>query len=165
MSPRLSFLSREICHIAIMQAVDTELVSEKIGKVMADDFFTALAAFLFGRCLAGTIKRFDADYLAGSICSGVFVIFGIFWTGRAVQRLLTAKYTTSETAKRSARQLVAYCIAFVASSATFGLEVMGGWRQSSDGFYSFSAGILGIITCAWFLNVYRGARRLTSALV
>jgi len=152
-------------HVATMQAPYTESVNEKIGKIMADAFFTALVAFLFGLCLTGTIKRFDGDYLAGSICFGALVIFGIFWTRRAVQRLLTAKYTTSETAKRSARQLVAYCIAFVASSATFGLEVMGAWRYSSDGFYSFSAVIFGIITCVWFFNVYRGARRLTSTLV
>jgi hypothetical protein len=148
-------------YIAIMKAAYRESVNEKIGKVMADAFFTSLVAFFFGLCVAGTIKRFDGEYFAGSICTGALVIFGIFWTRRAVRRVLTAKYTTSETAKRSARQLVAYCIAFVASTATFGLEVMAA-LHSPDGFYSFSAVMFGIIACVSFFNVYRGARRLTS---
>src|SRR5271156_1537329 len=106
-------------HVATMQAPYTESVDEKIGKIMADAFFTALVAFLFGLSLTGTITRFDGDYIAGSICFGALVIFGIFWTRRAVQRLLTAKYTTSEMAKRGARQLVLFCVCFAVNSVTF----------------------------------------------
>ena len=160
----LLFLLHEMYHVAIMQAEYTESVNENIRKVMAHAFFTALVAFAFGLCLAGAMKRFDGPFLGSALLLGTFVILGIFWTQRAVRRVLTPKYTTSETAKRSARQLVAYCVAFVASSATFGLEVMGVWRYSSDRYYSFSAVVFGIITCVWFFNVYRGARRLTSDL-
>jgi hypothetical protein len=152
-------------HVAIMQPAYTELINEKVSKVMADAFYTAIAGFLFGVCLAGTIKKVDGFPLVSAVCSGAFVIFGVCWTWRAVQRLLTAKYTTSDTAKRSARQLVAYCIVFVVSSVTFGIEVMAALRISSDGFYLFSAVFWGFLTCIWFYNLRRGARRLTSALV
>jgi hypothetical protein len=160
----LLFLLHEMYHVAIMQAEYTESVNENIRKVMAHAFFTALVAFAFGLCLAGAMKRFDGPFLGSAVLLGTFVILGIFWTQRAVRRVLTPKYTTSETAKRSARNLVAYCIAFVASTATFGLEMMAA-LHSPDGFYSFSAVMFGIITCVSFFNVYRGARRLTSDLV
>lgn len=151
-------------HIVIMQAVYTESVNEKIGKVMADAFYAALAAFIFGICLAGIIKRLGGAFLGGAVCSGAFVIFGLYWTWRAVQRLLTAKYTTSDTAKPSARQLMGYCVAFAFASVSFGLEVMAA-LHSSDGFYTYSAFAWGIISCILFYGVYRQARRLTSALV
>jgi multisubunit Na+/H+ antiporter MnhB subunit len=151
-------------HIAIMHATRIESVKEKVGKVMADAFYTALAAFIFGMCVAGIIKRFDGAFLGGAVCSGAFVIFGLYWTWRAVQRLLTAKYTTSDTAKRGARQLVGYCVAFAFASVSFGLEVMAA-LHSSDGYYTFSAFALGILSCIWFYGVHRQARRLISALV
>src|SRR5271154_86609 len=115
-SARLSFLPRGMYHIAIMQAVYTESVNDKIGKVMADAFYTALAAFLLGVCLAGIIKRLDGAFLGGAVCSGAFVVFGLYWTLRAVHRLLTEKYTPSHTAKRSGRQLMGYCVAFAFAS-------------------------------------------------
>jgi len=160
----LLFWARGMYHIAIMQASYTESVNDKIGKAMADAFYTALAAFLFGMCLAGIMKRLDGAFLGGAVCSGAFVIFGLYWTWRAVQRLLTAKYATSETAKRSVRQLMGYCVAFAFASLSFGLEVMAA-LHSSDGFYAYSAFAWGIISCIWFYGVYRQARRLTSALV
>jgi hypothetical protein len=147
-----------------MQAAYPQSVSEKIGKVMADAFYTALAAFVFGVCVAGTIKRMEGAFFGGTIFSGGFVIFGVLWTRHAIGRLLTAKYTTSEAAKRSARQLVGYCVAFAMTSFSFGLEVMGALR-SSDAYYTFSAFAWGIISCIWFYGIYRQAKRLTSALV
>ncbi len=147
-----------------MQSAYTESVNEKIGKVMADAYYTALAAFLCGLCLTGTIKRFDGPYLAATVCMGAFVLFGVRWTQRAVRRLLTAGYTTSEAAKRSARQLVGYCVVFAINSLTFGSEVMAA-LHSSDGFYSYNALLWGILSCVWFYSVRRQAGRLTSALV
>jgi hypothetical protein len=151
-------------HIAIMQAAYAESVNDKIGKVMADAVFTALVAFLFGVFLAGTIKKIDGFPLAATVFCGASAIFGIFWTRRAVQRLLTAKYTTSEMAKRGARQLVLFCVCFAVNSVTFGFAVMAA-LHSSDGFYAFSACWWGTLSCVWFYCVHREARRLTSALV
>jgi hypothetical protein len=148
-----------------MQAAYTESLNEKIGKVMPDTFFTALVAFLFGVFFVGTMKKIDGFPLAGTVFCGSFAIFGVFWTRRAVQRLLTAKYTTSGTAKRSARQLVKFCLGFALNSVSFGLYVMDAWHYSSDGYYLFSAFVLGILSCALFYGVRREARRLTSALV
>jgi hypothetical protein len=152
-------------HAGIMHAAYTGSVNEKIGKVMADAVFTALVAFLFGVFLAGTIKKIDGVPVAATVFCGASAIFGIFWTRRALQRLLTVKYTMSETAKRSARQLAVFCFSFAVNSVTFGLEVMGAVHYSSDGFYLFSACVLGILTCVWFYCVHQQARRLTSALV
>jgi hypothetical protein len=152
-------------HVAIMHAGYIESVNEKIGKVMADAFFTALLAFVFGVFLAGTIKKIDGFPLAETVLCGAFAIFGMFWTRRAVQRLLTAKYTTSEIAKRNARQLVVFCLSFAVNSVSFGLYVMAALHHSSDGFYLFSAFVFGILSCVWFYCVHRQAIRLTSALV
>jgi hypothetical protein len=163
-SVKLLFSARGMYHIAIVQAGYIESVNERVGKVMADAFYTALVAFIFGMCLAGVIKRFDGTFLGAAVCSGVFVIFGVFLTWRAVQRLLTAKYTTSDAAKRSAGQLMAYCVALAFASVIFGLEVIAA-LHSSDGFYTFSAFAWGGISCIWFYGVYRQGRRLTSALV
>ena len=151
--------------IAIMQPRYTESVSEKIGKAMADAYYTALAAFLCGLCLAGTIKRFDGPYLAATMCTGAFVLFGVFWTQRAVRRLLSAKYTTSETAKPSARQLVGFTIGFAVNSVTLGVAVKAATLHPSDGFYPFEIFVFAILCCVWFYCVHREARRLTSALV
>ena len=141
-----------------MQTAYPESVNEKIGKVMADAFFTALAAFLFGVCLAGTKKHDDGFSLLGTVFWGALPIFGMFWTRRAVRSVLSAKYTTSEMAKRSARQLVLFCLCFALNSVAFGLELVGAIRYSSDGLYLFSACFLGILTFVWFFCVHRDAR-------
>jgi hypothetical protein len=163
-SGKIPFSPRGMYHSGIMQAAYTESVQEKISKALADAYYTALAAFLCGLCLTGTIKRFDGPYLAATLCTGAFALFGVFWTQRAVRRLLTAKYTTSDAAKRSARQLVAYCVTFAVTSLTFGSEVMAA-LHSPDGFYAFSALCWGAASCVWIYCVHRGARRLTTALV
>jgi hypothetical protein len=165
LSRDFSFALRRAYHLAPMQTAYPESVNEKIGKVMTGAFFTALAAFSFGVYLAGTIRHVDGFYLVGTVFWGALPIFGMSWTRRAVPSLLTAKYTTSEMAKRSARQLVLFCLCFALNSVTFGLEVMGAIRYSSDGFYLFSACFLGILTCVWFFCVHGEARRLTSTLV
>jgi hypothetical protein len=165
LSRDVSFALHRTYRLATIQTAYAESVNEKIGKVMTDAFFAALAAFLFGVCLAGTIKHVDGFYLVGTAFWGALPIFGMFWTRRAVRSLLTAKYTTSEMAKRSARQLVLFCLCFALNSVTFGLEVMAAIRYSSDGLYLFSACFLGILTWVWFFRVHGEARRLTTALV
>jgi hypothetical protein len=161
----LLFLPLGMYPIAIVQAAYTESVSEKISKAMADAFYTALAAFLIGVCLAGSMKRIDGFPMAGAVFCGAFAIFEIVWTRRAVQRLLTAKYTTSEAANRSARQLLLFCVGFASNSATFGAAVMRAGHGSYGGSYSFSKFVFAIVTCVSFFSVHREARRLTSALV
>jgi hypothetical protein len=75
--------------------------------------WTALAAFVFGLCLGRTlITQFDSLYSTGIVLSGALLIFVLIRTRRAVRPLATAKHTTSETAKKSARQFLASCIFF-----------------------------------------------------
>jgi hypothetical protein len=151
-------------HIARMHAAYIESVNEKIGKVMADAMCATLATCLFGFCLGGT-KNFDGASLAGTVFLGAFVIFGVLWTGRAVRRLLSAKYTTSEFAQQSARQLVLCCLCFAMSVATFGIAVKAAMLHPTDGFYPFHVLVVGSLACVQFYAVYREAKRLTSALV
>jgi hypothetical protein len=148
-----------------MLAANLEAVKGEIGKVMAPAFLAALAAFLSGLCLSGSIKQFHSPFFSISVFCGAFTIFVIFWTRRTVRGLITAKYSTSKTAKRSARQYVAFCICFALNSFTFGLDAAAPIRISSDGFSSYSAVFFGVLTCIWALCVRREARRLTSALV
>jgi hypothetical protein len=152
-------------HIAIVQATYLESESQRIGKVMADAFYSALAAFVIGVCLGGTMKEFDGGSLAGTVFLGAFVIFAVFWTRRAVRRLLSAKYTTSEFAKRSGRQWVLFCLCFTMSAAAFGIAVKAVTLHPSDGFYPFPVLVFGSLACVQFYAVYREARRLTSALL
>jgi hypothetical protein len=80
---------------------------------MVDAFWAALMAFVFGLRLGHTLKKhFDSLYFPGMVLSGALLIFALFWTSRAVRPLATAKHTTSETAKKSARQFLASCIFF-----------------------------------------------------
>ena len=74
----LLFLRGEMYRVAIMQAAFTESVQVKIGKVMADGFFTALAAPLFGVCLAGNIKHVDGFPLDGTVFWAALPILGMF---------------------------------------------------------------------------------------
>ncbi|MFZ1974099.1 MAG: hypothetical protein WAU89_14735 [Candidatus Acidiferrales bacterium] len=74
----------------MMQTAHQQPLSDKIGKVMANAFYTALAAFFLGVCLAGTIRRFDARYFSGALFCGLLVAFAAFRISGAVQRVLPA---------------------------------------------------------------------------
>jgi len=103
------------------------------GKLLVDAIWAALAAFVLGLCLGHTfIKQFDSLYLTGTVLSGALLIFVLFWTRRAVRPLATAKHSTSEAAKTSARQFLASCIVFSMISATFGIAVSGIVWYASD---------------------------------
>jgi hypothetical protein len=141
-----------------------DAVEKKGGKVMADAFYTALAAFIFGMYLARTIKQYDRLKLAGCVFLGAFVIFGVFWTRHAVRRLTSARFTTSASVKRSARQVVVFCIAVAATSLTLGLEVKV-MLNSPDNYYVFSSVSYGLMTALWVFCFHREVKRLTSFLV
>jgi|GEM_PF-1871345 hypothetical protein len=149
----------------IMPAANPEAVSEKWGKVTADAFYAAFSAFLFGVCLAGTIRQFDSLYFSGALVCGAFAILAVWRTQHAIRRLTTAKYTTSDSARRSARQLSLFCICFAVSSMTFGAEMTAAVRNSSDVYYSYGAVFWALISGVWIFCVRREARRLASALV
>jgi hypothetical protein len=70
-----------------------------------------LRPLCFGLCLGRTlITQFDSIYSTGIVLPGALLIFVLIRTSRAVRPLATAKHTTSETAKKSARQFLAACI-------------------------------------------------------
>jgi len=56
------------------------------------------------------ITQFDSLYSTGIVLSGALLILVLIRTSRAVRPLAAAKHTTSETAKKSARQFLAACI-------------------------------------------------------
>jgi hypothetical protein len=152
-------------HSATMQTAYQQSVREKIGKVMADAFYTALAAFLLGLCVAGAIKRFDTGYFAGAVFCGPLVAFAAFRTRGAIQRLLTAKYTLSETAKKNASQVKLWCFLLAAYSFLCGHELMASFIRSNDSFYPFAAFFFyGALTALSIYLLRREARLLTSAL-
>jgi hypothetical protein len=75
---KLLNLARGMYPIAIVQETYSEPVSQKIGNLMADAFYSALAAFVIGFYLGGTMTEFDGGSLAGTVFLGAFVIFGVF---------------------------------------------------------------------------------------
>jgi hypothetical protein len=135
------------------------------GKLLVDAFGTALLAFVFGLCLGRSlIKRFDSLYFTGMVLSGALLIFALLWTRRAIRPLATAKHSTSETAKRSARQFLASCIFFTVISATLGIAVSGIVWYSSDFIRTFGVVWWAGLTCVAILCVRRDAKRLTDAV-
>jgi hypothetical protein len=128
------------------------------GKVLADACWAALVAFLFGLCFGGTLITQDRLYSTGMILSGVFLLFALFWTGRTARRL-----TTSETAKKCARQFLASCIYFSMLSSTFGIAVSGVIWYSADFIRTFGAVWFGLLTCVAIFPVRRDAKRLNDA--
>ena len=134
------------------------------GKLMVDAFWAALMAFVFGLCLGHTvIKHFDRLYSTGMVLSGALLIFVLFWTSRAVRPLATAKHSTSETAKKSARQFLVSCICFSMITSTFGVGVSGFIWYFSDYVRTFGVVWWGGLTCVAIFIVRRDAKRLMEA--
>jgi Na+/melibiose symporter-like transporter len=135
------------------------------GKLLVDAFWAALVAFVFGLCLGRTlIKQFDSLYFTGMVFSGALLIFVLFWTRRAVRPSATAKHSTSETAKKSARQFLASCIFFTMISATFGVAVSSVVWYSSDFIRTFGVVWFAGLTCVAILCVRRDAKRVTDGV-
>jgi magnesium-transporting ATPase (P-type) len=135
------------------------------GKLLVDALWAALVAFVFGLCLGRTsIKQFDSRYFTGMVLSGALLIFALFWTHRAVRPLATAKHSTSEIAKKSARQFLWSCIFFTVISATFGVAVSGIVWYSSDFIRTFGVVWWAVLTCVAIFCVRRDAKRVTDAV-
>src|SRR5260370_31459723 len=135
------------------------------GKLLVDAFGAALMAFVFGLCLGHTlIKQFDSLYFTGMVLSGALLIFVLFWTRRAVRPLDTAKHSTSETARKSARQFPASCFFFTVITATFGVAASGVVWYSSDFIRTFGVICFAGLTRVALLCVRRDATRVKDAV-
>jgi hypothetical protein len=134
-------------------------------KLLVDALSAALMAFVFGLCLGRTlIKQFDSLYFTGMVLSGALLIFVLFWTRRAVRPLATAKHSTIETARKSARQFLASCFFFTVITATFGVAVSGVVWYSSDFIRTFGVVWFAGLTCVAISCVRRDAKRFTDAV-
>lgn len=98
------------------------------------------------------------------VLSGALLIFALFRTRRAVRPLATAKHSTSETPKKSARQFLASCIFFTMISSTFGVAVSGVVWYSTGFIRTFGVVWWAGLTCVAIFIVRRDAKRVTVAV-
>lgn len=129
-----------------------------VGKLFAHACCAALGAFMFGLFVAGAIKHIDSRYFTGMVLYGGFLIFVLFWTRRAVQRL-----AASETAREHATQFLWSCIFFSMLSFGFGMAVTAVILYSADFTRTFLAAWFGALTCVGIYPVLRDSKRLADA--
>lgn len=147
---------------AAREGTEIDKTNSILGKLMADAFWAALVAFVFGLCLGHTlVKHFDSLYSAGMVFAGGSLLFVLFWTRRAVRRIATAKHPTSETATKSAGQFLWSCIFFTMISSNLGVAVSGVVWYSSDFLRIFGVVWWGGLTCVAIFCLRRDAKRLT----
>jgi hypothetical protein len=131
-------------------------------KLLVDASWAALAAFVFGLCLAHTlIKHFDGLYGTGVVVSGALLIFVLLWTRRALRALGTAQ---NEAAKQSARTFLASCVFFSMLAANEGIAVSAVMWVSSDFIRTFGVVFYAGLMCAGVYCVRRDAKRVTDSV-
>ncbi len=128
-------------------------------KLLAHACCGAVGAFVFGLCLASSIKRFDGLSFAVTILVLIPVISDLFWTRREVRRLAAGK-----AADQQAIQFLWSYLFFTMLSTGFGIAVMAVILQSADFTRTFGAILFGVLTCAGIYPVVRDARRLADTV-
>jgi cytochrome b561 len=129
------------------------------GKLLLHACCAAIAAFVFGFFLIRTtIKHFDSLYFTIVVSSGVSLILVLFWARSAIRR-----FSTNETAKKSAGQFLWSCIFFSMLSFSFGFAVSGLIWYSTDFLRTFTAIWFGALTCVGIYPIVRDTKRLADA--
>ena len=102
-------------------------INATTGKLLVDALGAAVVAFCAWSVPRTLIRHFDRLYFSGMVLSGALLMFVLFSTRRAVRPLATAaKHSTSDTAKKSARQVLASCV----FSPSFPLPLVSRYRDS-----------------------------------
>jgi hypothetical protein len=127
-------------------------------KLFANACCSAGGAFVAGLCLIRTNKHFDTLYVTCLVLSGVFVIFVLYWTRRAVGRL-----AARESAKKSASTFLWSCIFFSMISLSFGIQLAGYVWYGSGFSHRFGVVFWSAITGVAICLVLRDAKRLVDA--
>ena len=130
-----------------------------VMKLVAHASCGAVGAFVFGLCLASTIKRFDGLSLAVTILFAVPVISDWFWTRREVRRL-----AAGDMANQQATQFLWAYLFFAMLSSGFGIAVMAVILQSADFTRTFGAIVFGVLTCIGIYPLVRDAKRLADTV-
>ena len=133
--------------------------SSIVGKLLAHACCAALGAFVFGLCLASTIKQFDGLYLVLTVLFGIPLIADLLWTRRQVREL-----AANETANEYATQFLWSSVFFSMLSSGFGVAVMAVILQSADFIRTFGAVWFGALTCVGTYPLVRDAKRLGDAV-
>jgi hypothetical protein len=119
----------------------------------------AVGAFVFGLCLASTIRHFDGLSLAVTILFVIPVISDLFWTRREVRQM-----AVGEAFNQQATQFLWSYLFFTMLSSGFGIAVMALILQSADFTRTFGSTLYGVLTCAAIYPVVRDAKRLADTV-
>ena len=128
-------------------------------KLLAYAFCAAPSAFLCGVFLVRTIKYSNILDFTVVVLSGASLMFALFWTRRAVRRLVGG-----EIANKQAGQFLWSCIFFSMLSFMFGMAVAGYVWFSTDFLRKFGVVFWSAMTAVAIYPVRRDAKRLAAAV-